>query len=45
MANKCNIQEDAALAEEVRIYPCLYDKADKGYKERDRKANSWRAVE
>lgn len=45
MSNKCNIQEDEILAEAVRKYPCLYDKSDKGYKERDRKKNAWGAVE
>ena len=45
MANKCNIQEDEILVEEVRKYPCFYNKADKGYKERDRKKNAWKAVD
>ena len=44
-ANKCNLEEDEILAEEMRKYPCLYDKADKGCKERDRKANAWKSVE
>ena len=43
--NECDIEEDEALAEKVRKYPCLYDKSDKGYKERDRKVNAWRAVD
>ena len=43
--NKCNIEDDEALAEEVRKYPCLYDKSDKGYKEKDRNINAWRAVD
>ena len=43
--NKCNIQDDNRLAEEVQKYPCLYDKGNKGYRERDRKENAWRAVE
>ena len=43
--NNCNLQEDELLAEEVKKYPCLYDKSDKGYKERDRNANAWRAVD
>ena len=43
--NKCNIQEDEILANEVQKYPCLYNKADKGYMERDRKANAWRKVD
>ena len=28
--NKCNIQGDEQLAEEVQKYPCLYDKENKG---------------
>ena len=43
--NKCDLEEDECLAEEVRKYPCLYDKSDPGYKERDRKKNAWKAVE
>lgn len=43
--NTSDIQKDEVLAEEVREYPCLYNKADKGYKEKDRKINAWRAVE
>ena len=33
------IYEDEKLAEEVRKYPCLYGKTDKGYKVRDRLNN------
>ena len=44
-SNKCNIKEDGLLVEEVRKYPCLYDKSLPTYKEKDRKANAWRAVE
>ena len=40
-----NIKEDELLAEEVRKYPCLYDNSLPTYKEKDRKANAWRAVE
>ena len=36
MVGKRNIQEDEIVAEEVRKYPCLYDKSDSGYKERER---------
>ena len=32
--NSSNLKEDELLAEEVRKYPCLYEKSDKGYKER-----------
>ena len=41
MVGKRNIQEDEILAEEVRKYPCLYDKSDRGYKERDRVKNAF----
>ena len=34
--NTCNLREDERLAEEVRKHKCMYDKADKGYEERDR---------
>lgn len=40
-----SILEEERLAEEVRKYPCLYDKQDAGYKEKDRKKNAWRKVE
>ena len=43
--NKANIQEDEKLANEVYKYPCLYDKTNKGYKERDGRANAWRKIE
>ena len=33
------------LAEELQKYPFFYEKGNKGYKERDRKENAWRAVE
>ena len=29
----------------MQEYKCLYDKSDNGYKERDRVANAWAAVE
>ena len=45
MASKCNLQEDERLAVEVEKYLCLYDKADKGYKEKDRKENAWRTID
>ena len=39
-----HIQDDERLAEELQKYPCLYDKGNKGYKERDREENAWRTV-
>ena len=40
-----SLAEDEMLAEEVCKYACLYDKASKGYKERDRVKNAWKEVE
>ena len=40
-----SIEEDKRLAEEVRKHTCLYDKADKDYKVKDRVGNAWRAIE
>ena len=33
------------LAEKLQKYPCVYEKGNKGYKERDHNENAWRAVE
>ena len=40
-------KEDAERwAEELHKYPCLYEKGNKGYKEKkNQKENAWRAVE
>ena len=38
--NTCNIQVVEILAEGVQKYPCIYDKSDKGYKEKDQKVNA-----
>ena len=43
--NKSDLFEDESLSNEVQKYPCLYDKGNKGYKERDRRSNAWRRVE
>ena len=32
------------LSVKVKMYPCLYDKKTKGYKEKDVIQNSWNAV-
>ena len=42
---KSNLKEEERLAEEIRKFPCLYDKSNEGYKEKDRKKNTWREVE
>ena len=39
------MQDAERLAEELQKYPWLYEKGNKGYKERDQKKNAWRAVE
>ena len=36
--------EEEMLAEQVRLYPALYDKADPAHKERDVLKNAWDAV-
>ena len=43
--NKSDLFEDESLSNEVQKYLCLYDKGNKGYKERDRRSNAWRRVE
>ena len=39
---KSNLKEEERLAEEIRKFPCLYDKSNEGYKEKDREKNAWR---
>ena len=36
-----SLQQEAQLADEVRLLPCLYDKTEKGYKEADVVADAW----
>ena len=38
------LDEDELLAENVRLYPVLYDKSKKGFKERDVVQNAWAKV-
>ena len=40
-----HIQVAERLTEELQKYPCLYEKGNRGYKNRDRKENAWRVVE
>ena len=42
---KSNLKEEERLTEEIRKFPCLYDKSNEGYKEKDREKNAWREVE
>ena len=44
MASYLSLTNEELLAENIRKYPCLYDKSDKGYKERDLFANAWEKV-
>ena len=34
---KSNLKEEERLAEEIRTFPCLYDKSNESYKEKYRK--------
>ena len=43
--NTFSLREDEGLAEEVRKYTCLYEIANKGYKERDRIKSAWKVIE
>ena len=45
ITNQCSIQEDKILAEEVRQYPCLYDKSNSEYKNAIRKKNAWAKID
>ena len=40
-----HVQNAERLAVEFQKYPCLYEKGNKGYKERKQKKNAWREVE
>ena len=43
--DKSNSEEDEKLAEEVRKYLCLYDKASEHYKGKRKVANAWKRVD
>jgi hypothetical protein len=43
--NKLNLEEDGNVAEEVRNYPCLFDKSSKDYKSKTSVENVWKEVE
>ena len=38
------LADEERWSEKVKMYPCLYDKTTKGYKEKDVLQNSWNAV-
>ena len=37
--------EEEVLAEEVKKYPCIYDRSCDGHKEKDQCAQAWKAIE
>ena len=41
---RATLEEDEILAEEVKKYPCLYDKRIKDYKDKIVNTNSWTKV-
>ena len=43
--NKCNIQDYEHLTEEVQKHPCLYDKVNKVYKEREKERPEGKCLE
>ena len=46
MPRTANIRDDVNLPNnEVQKYPCIYDKADPGHKEKDRVINGWKEVD
>ena len=42
---KISLKVEEALASAVEKYPWLYNKADPGYKEKDRQQNAWVKIE
>ena len=42
---KTSLKAEEASASAVEKYPCLYNKVDPGYKEKDRWLNAWVEVE
>ena len=42
---KTSLKAEEALASAVEKYPCLYNKADPRYKEKDRRQNTWVEIE
>ena len=41
---KLSLEQEEVLASRIKEYPCLFDKTDKGYKEKDCVANAWKEV-
>ena len=44
MATVLALGEEEVLGEKVKMFPCLYDKTVKGYKEKEAVQNAWDAV-
>ena len=42
---RLSIDKEELLTFEVKKYPCLFDKANKGYKEKDCVANAWKEID
>jgi len=48
--NKClsrtslSLEQEEKLAQKVQNFPCIFDKADKGHKEKDVVINAWNEV-
>ena len=42
---KTSLKTEEDLVSAVEKYPCLYNKADPGYKEKDRWQNAWVEIE
>ena len=42
---KTSLKAEEALASAVGKYPCLYNEADPGHKEKDRRQNAWVEIE
>ena len=42
---KRSLKAEEALASAVEKYPCLYNKADPGYNEKDRRQDAWVKIE
>ena len=44
-SNRADLVADEALSVEVYKYKCIYDKHSNDYREKDRTANAWKAIE
>ena len=40
-----NIREDEQVSVGIRKYPCLFDKSNSGYMEKDRVENAWKEID